>query len=1718
MLSLGDYAFSGCSSLTSITIPEGVTSIDNYAFRYCSSLYVIYNNSSLTLTFGSSGNGYVADYAKAIVDNDGNVTYNNTSYATYTLTDDGFLFEYSDSKYTLIAYAGGEETVTLPSNINGEAYEICRMRGVVNVIIPEGITSIGSSAFSGCFTLTSITIPDSVTSIGSSAFISCSSLESITIPDSVLSLGNYAFCWCSSLTTVNFGENSQLTSIGSSAFTGTAYYSDPDNWKNGALYIGNHLIKVDENVTEFKIRVGTKAIASGAFSGCYKLKRLTIGGNHSSLLSDLTNLETLVLTELPIYLGYVNGYFDYGYIYEYFGNTSNIPITLKNIVIKSGCNVTRSNLFSGITGVNIYVEDRYDTVKHWDKVYSGWNNGNNVFYGGEWISADFLDEDGSTIGYGYYLTSNIVRQPYVPNKVEGDITRVFIGWDTNGDGLVDRIPAISSSNIRATAVYAEHRLSVPEIVESTCTETGYRKVICLECGEIVEYRILAALGHISSGIIESVAPSCESEGYDLHSCANCSKTFKRNIQPATEHTYGEWVTVKESTCKDAGERYRICTVCSYTETEKTEKSNHNYIGTVTKSATCEKEGETLYTCSVCNDKYTESIEKTAHNYEKTYASKSFIQWLIELFLNIICGYEGNQAFYYKCTECGRLMTESEASSFGIASVAGVKCSHELGEWTVAKAPTCADGIEIRRCVKCNTAVESRAVAPSGAEHTLEWNGYLAPTCTAAGMDAHYYCTECGKRFDSNMTEAEFDDIPALGHDLIHHEAQAQTCTEIGWNSYDTCSRCEYTTYRTIPANGHTDSDWITDSEPTCTSTGTKHKECTVCGATTANGTISSLGHDLTAHEGKATTCTEGGWAAYNTCSRCDYNTYRSIEPMGHRVGNGNVSLTNDSVYPFELADGIYYSANHNHGSSSVFTVVANCDCTLTVTYSTSSESNYDKLIIKHNGTQKAVLSGSQSNKVLTLTLVAGDTVTISYTKDGSVSTGDDRGWFSAITVENNSSIASTSIVTMPEHCTEDITCDYCGTVISAGGHAYGEWIVDATPNCTTEGSKHRECSRCENTETEAIPATGHSYTSVVTAPTCTAQGYTTYTCHCGDTYKADYVNALGHSYTSVITAPTCTAQGYTTYTCHCGDTYKADYVNALGHTSVTDKAVAPTCTNTGLTEGSHCSVCNTTLVAQIVVPATGHTSVTDKAVAPTCTKTGLTEGSHCSVCNITLVAQIVVPATGHTSVTDKAVAPTCTKTGLTEGSHCSVCNTILVAQIVVPATGHSSVTNKAVAPTCTNTGLTEGSHCSVCGETLAAQTVILATGHTESEWIIDSNATCTLAGSKHTVCTVCNITLDTEVISATGHSYTSVVTAPTCTAQGYTTYTCHCGDTYKADYVNALGHTVVVDNRVAPTCTETGLTEGSHCSVCGEILVEQIVTSAKGHSHIENIIAPTCTSEGYTSYICHCGDRYTVDYVDALGHDIVISSSYAPTCTQMGMTYYTCSRCTYAYYDEIPATGHSYTSVVTAPTCTAQGYTTYTCHCGDTYKADYVDALGHTSVTDKAVAPTCTEAGLTEGSHCSVCGTVISEQKLAPALGHALASHEAKEPTYTDGGWNAYEGCTRCDYTTFKAIPALGLTAKFIDEVEAIGNGSMEERYAQIIKPIRTYNALTDSEKESVSEHYETLCEFVDFYNGEAGVINDEHDAVILARVEIILGYLEIFSLGYFDKKIHGGV
>ena len=481
-----------------------------------------------------------------------------------------------------------------------------------------------------------------------------------------------------------------------------------------------------------------------------------------------------------------------------------------------------------------------------------------------------------------------------------------------------------------------------------------------------------------------------------------------------------------------------------------------------------------------------------------------------------------------------------------------------------------------------------------------------------------------------------------------------------------------------------------------------------------------------------------------------------------------------------------------------------------------------------------------------------------------------------------------------------------------------------------------------------------------------------------------------------------------------------------GHKAVKDAAVAATCETTGKTEGSHCSVCNTVIKAQITTAALGHNWDSGKVTkAATCTAAG-TKTYTCTHCKKTRTETIA--ATGHKVVKDAAVAATCETAGKTEGSHCSVCGTILKAQTTtaalghswdggrvtkvatcttagaktytctrckkirtetIAATGHKAVKDAAVAATCETTGKTEGSHCSVCNTVIKAQTTVAALGHSWDGGKITKAATCTTAGTKTYTCTRCKKTR-TETIAATGHK-------------------------------------AVKDAAVAATCETTGKTEGSHCSVCGTVLKAQTTTVALGHNWDGGKVtkAATCTTAGTKTYTCTRCKKTRTETIAAAGHKAVKDAAVAATCETTGKTEGShCSVCNTVIKAQTTtaALGHSWDGgkVTKAATCTAAGTKTYTCTRCKKTRTETIAATGHKAVKDAAVAATCETTGKTEGSHCSVCGTVIKAQTTTAALGHDYGEWKTiKAATYTEPG-QAERVCRRnASHKEYRQLPIL---------------------------------------------------------------------------------------------------
>ena len=427
-----------------------------------------------------------------------------------------------------------------------------------------------------------------------------------------------------------------------------------------------------------------------------------------------------------------------------------------------------------------------------------------------------------------------------------------------------------------------------------------------------------------------------------------------------------------------------------------------------------------------------------------------------------------------------------------------------------------------------------------------------------------------------------------------------------------------------------------------------------------------------------------------------------------------------------------------------------------------------------------------------------------------------------------------------------------------------------------------------------------------------------------------------------------------------------------------------TCTQVG-TKSRKCTVCGKTETQTIA--KTGHKSVTDKTISATCTTDGKTEGSHCSVCGAVIKAQDTIKATGHKFgdwTTTKS--STCTESG-TQIRKCEICGATESKSL--SAKGHTEIVDKAIPATCITDGKTEGSHCSVCGAVIKAQDTIKATGHKFGDWTTTKSSTCTESGTQIRKCEICGAT--------------------------------------ESKSLSAKGHTEIVDKAIPATCITDGKTEGSHCSVCGAVIKAQDTIKATGHKfgNWTTTKSATCTESGTQIRKCETCGATESKSLSAKGHTEVVDKAIHATCTTDGKTEGShCSVCgaVIKAQDTIKATGHKFGNWTTtkSATCTESGTQIRKCEtCGAT-ESKSLSAKGHTEVVDKAITATCTTDGKTEGSHCSVCNTVIKVQTVINATGHKSSGWIVDKAASIGVKGSKHKECTVCKKVLETAeIPAL---------------------------------------------------------------------------------------------------
>jgi len=417
-------------------------------------------------------------------------------------------------------------------------------------------------------------------------------------------------------------------------------------------------------------------------------------------------------------------------------------------------------------------------------------------------------------------------------------------------------------------------------------------------------------------------------------------------------------------------------------------------------------------------------------------------------------YASNGTHTRRCKRCNAEETGScsggyaDCTSLGMCYICGGSYygDHDWGAWT----PINGNGTHTRSCTRCpevDTASCTGGTATCSAKavcevcggkygekdsnnHDLVQHAAKAPTCTEIGWDAYDRCIRCGY-----TTRKE---LPAQ-HDLKQHAAKAPTCTEKGWNAYETCSRCDHTTRKELPALNH-NLEQHEAKAPTCTEKGwDAYKTCSRLGCNyTTYQEIPALKHDLVHHDAQAPTCTKIGWNAYKTCSRCDYTTYAEQPALNHDFVQHEAKAPTCTEIGWDA-----------------YKTCSRCDYT---TYAELPALNH--ALVQH------------AAKAPTCT---------------------EKGWDAYK------------------------TCSRCDHTTYAELPALNHDLVhhDAkAPTCTEKGwNAYETCSRCDYTTYAEQPALNHDYQAVTVEPTCETDGYTVFTCsRCKDSYTADPTDKLGHQF------------------------------------------------------------------------------------------------------------------------------------------------------------------------------------------------------------------------------------------------------------------------------------------------------------------------------------------------------------------------------------------------------------------------------------------------------------------------------------------------------------------------------------------------------------------------------------------------------------------------------
>ncbi len=1007
---VGEEAFYCCNNLTSITIPESVTTIQyNSAFNYCNNLNKIEVDAQ-NKVYHSKGNCLIETETKtlitgcnnSVIPNDGSVKsireyafLNRNSLTSISIPDNiisiGFdafygcinLVDISISNaITEIGSGAFNNTAYYNNSDNWEdgvlyiSNHLIRARSVEgDYAIKPGTKTIADNAFQYCSGLTNVNIPNSVLNIGSYSFAYCYGLTNIDIPNSVLSIGSYSFEGCTNLSNVIISASDVSIEIG--AFSGTAYYENSNNWENGVLYISNHLIEAKQSIEgNYRVKNGTKTIAAWAFGDCSNLTNIEIPESVTSIgrcafwyCSNLTSID------IPNSITKINEY-------VFVGCTNFTSITIPDSITSIG-----SSAFSSCDNIeSVYINDitAWCNIDFNDIFSNPMVYAENLYLDGELLSNVVIPENIKTVKKYTFLNCTSLKNITFHNNIS-DICDYAFYKCNNLQGI--RIPD-SVTNIGDYAFWDCDKLNdliLPEKLESIGDWAFYGcdSFTCInipnnvtEIGECAFHSCVSAkeilLGSNLMYIGDNAFHSCENVtevnipdevvnigDYAFQGCDNLENiTIGNSVERIGDYAFSmcdnlSQVVLPDSVTHIGEHAFSDCyNLKSVNIPSSVISIGQGIFSSCSRLENINVSSENQY-FTVKDGILFDKEEKVLYFYPlKKYLSHN--TYNIPEGTTTILSYSVYFQWGTECIYIPDSVTKIENGAFHNGGPDHIVYYGTQEKWEKLTADIVNFAPDT---VHFNSSKE--IVHVEYTPYTCEENGYVHITC--------------------DLCDYDFEETYWASHNYDLIEKIEPTCDKYGYATYQ-CLVCDEIYEETLYPISHSQGEIVEIINPTCTETGYTKYRCDVCGLEYIGSTTYPTGHTGEAVVTIEPTCNEKGYTEYS-CTSCDEVYYSDYtDSIGHTFNNDVCVNCNKNI-----DDCIESSHNYENNCDKTWVISKPDAKSITITFSSATETENgwdyiyiydmnDNLIGKYTGISLA----SQKIKV------DGNIIKIRLTSDGSL--------------------------------------------------------------------------------------------------------------------------------------------------------------------------------------------------------------------------------------------------------------------------------------------------------------------------------------------------------------------------------------------------------------------------------------------------------------------------------------------------------------------------------------------------------------------------------------------------------------------------------------------------------------------------------------------------------------------------------------------------------------